>query len=614
MSVLTLTWSHPDLMEDPLGGILVTSGIYEESLSGDLSTAYFRVRIPNPGSLSLLNASTRTATLTEGSGGDARTIAVGRMVAVPTDLGGDEVELEFICIPADEEAELKSAADLVRVGEIDLDDAEPEAIEAGEVYDPLFYPRDDDDPFSVLAATLDYWRWHPTTHALSRISMVTPASTKTLPADDGFGDPRIIMPEPPLALAKYRAIATWTQQSTGRQTWEVENGAWDIMTYSAEDLVAALPSSGTRIGENTGWYISDSVIDSVTVSGVADRYDVAASTHALDDPNVSRVSIYMQPRTVRIGMRLGWEYSQQREDILTIQMPAAVQDVMGTDKEEIIDIIDLAALNLDHETPEWQYEDAETLEVMSYAVGDKVQANGKCWTCVKAHEATTNFRVWRWTGGAFDDYEQLWSRIPKKSAMSNLASNRFWDTPRGQRARHHALRRVRRELTRRAYCLEVEFDCTWAFAATVTTADSVTVPKLLEGSATGRVVSVQLIHENNGSRMGRIRMRVPVGDSASDPGGHEHSTDGIEYDLAAPAPRAPVNVSALAGQSPTVFLSNDYGAQKSAALMSGDPFETIQSMPTRVTIQVDALREEDLLVRRCTITAAPLAIPEGVKL
>lgn len=585
----------------------MTSGIFEETLIDDVVVPSFRVRIPNVGSMSLISKS-RTATLSE----DGTTLARGRVVGLPTDLGGDEVEVEFLCVPDGEEAVMKAAADLMRVGEINMETATGAQREAAEIYDPQFFPRDDDSPTSVLAGTTDYWRWHPTTNALELIPIV-PTGGTTLPEDDGFGEIRITPLDPPRSASKMKLTASWTQESKGQQVWPIALGTWEIQTYSFDDLVAALPVVGTPIGQNTGWYIAESEIKYINELFSPDIYDVDPTPYIRGEEEITTCEIWLRKKAITFGIRLGWEYQQQREDVLLIEMPGSTQSVLGDDRQEPMEEINLSGLNIDHETPPWEYVDPDTHNQRSYSAGDLVQANGQVWRCVAPHEATEMFRAWRWIG--YPNREQLWVQAQKKSAISDsTTSARFWDTPRGERARNHAIRRLRRQVLERAYCLEVEFDCTWNFAKSVTTKSNVTVNnnKMISGSITGRVVSKMLIAEGS-ERRGRIRLHVPVGKGGGGSGG-DFSTGGVSYSLHAPNPRQPVNLAALKSVSPRVTVENDYAAQRAAAIWSSDPVAMIQSMPTRAVIDVDPIQEEDLIVRYCKVVCNPVSIPSGVSL
>ena len=610
MSFLALMWSLPGALEDAAlpGAAYVTEGWVEESRHGDVSVCRMGVRIPNPGGLSLLGASDRYATLMEGSDWLGwTTVARGRLVAVPSDVGGSEIEVIFEGVPSNEQELLRADADARRIGEIDYESSSGLTKQRAEEYDPLYFARDDDDPLSVLVATLDYYRWDRVSNTLSRMPMNS-GSNRTLHEDDGFGDVSITMTDPPRSVSRLRVTATWTQEAKGVQTFPIEGS---VKTYSFEDLKSALPQQGSEVGSGTGWHFAE-VGCQETPDEIPDEYFVPVEQYAGGDENVTSAKVLLQARTLDISLRLGYDYQQQREDVLTIEMHAGVQDVLGDDREEPVDQLQLAALNLDTETPDWEYEDPDTLEQREYAVGDKVQANGKVYRALVEHDATERFLIGIM---ADDEYVQLWERTDKKSAMSDLRSAKYWDTPRGERSRNHAIRRLRRKVVERAYCVEVSFACSWEFARGTTTAHTVTVHHPLHGTLTGRVNRVRLNVANDGSRMGEITMLCPVGTGGNGNGGSEEiEGGGVTYDLTAPTPRSPVNGATLPSVAAQVDVVNDYSNQKTEALFAEDPIAVIQSMPTQVTIAVPVIREEDLIVRRCKVVTAPIAIPQGVNL
>lgn len=68
-------------------------------------------------------------------------------------------------------------------------------------------------------------------------------------------------------------------------------------------------------------------------------------------------------------------------------MPVAQQNVLGDDKSETVDVINLAALNIDPSTPLWEFYDPISGLPTQYVVGDEVIYNGRKWCCISAHTA-----------------------------------------------------------------------------------------------------------------------------------------------------------------------------------------------------------------------------------
>jgi hypothetical protein len=289
--------------------------------------------------------------------------------------------------------------------------------------------------------------------------------------------------------------------------------------------------------------------------------------------------------------------------------------VLGDDKEETVETIHLGALNLDLVTPEWEFEDPDTLERIHYNVGDVRQANSRVWECVLAHDATEDFRAVTYEGLTAT---RLWDRVPKKSAMPDPRAASFITSDRGTRAVRHGLRRLARTVLERAHCLQVDFECEWLTARAMRVGHMARAEhrKLPGGEATGWVSSVRLVAEGS-RRKGAVSMLVSVGagSAAPVPGAGQEQTGDVVYSVSAPAARVPVNAYALATKAPRVYeINNNASEQRAAAMFDDDPVQAIQEKPTHIRLAVDALREEDLIRRRIKVTCEPLPVPRGVVL
>jgi len=634
--MLKLVWTNSRAIPEAGSGngIACFSGFLDETVQGDVVVPFFRVVIPNPGIGGFFNSAGigKTAEFYDGT----ILLAKGRLSSMPVDLGGDTIELEFTCVPADEDEVLKEAADALRIGELEPEDPyDPESPVAGsEEYDPLFYSRDaSDDPTNVLAARCELWRWHRTTLNLERVHLSrkgycsATSLSGTLSGGthheiglEGFeGALRVASLEPPRALTKLRVVAAFTQEARGTSTFPCIDPTEPIKTYSFDDLVAAWPAEGTPVGQNTGWTVAESRIESVSRDLLPDVFDVGRSL-VNDDPSVVTAQLMLSAGSVAGLVRLGYDYTQQREEYLDVEMPAHAQRMMGDDRKELVDVIQLAPLNIDHVTPHWVAEDPETLDPVSYNVGDVVQANGRRWECVAEPDETERFRV-----GKLDmttmTYTRWWKRVPKRAARTDETAPTYFDTDRGTRSVRHALRRLKRIVLRRAHCIEVSFDCAWEDGIAMSTRDTCTVTHRLlrsegnaTGTATGKVVSVRLVADGSGRRAS-VTMHVPAGsDEEIETEGGTTIDGDVSYKLKAPTARQPVNAAALPAQLATVTVVNGYAAQKSAALFEEDPVAKIQQMPTRVQIDVIPIQEEDMITRRLQVTVDPLPVPVGIQL
>ncbi|MCH4539480.1 carbohydrate-binding protein [Ochrobactrum sp. A-1] len=578
----------------------IRGSIYEQE-EGDIINSGFEVEIPNPG-LGLLGIgrSERYAVLSEKLASDNMPVelARGRVIAVPSELGQQTLTLRFQCVPPDEDVVLKAAANALRTGELSGYDPYGSIAERipFESYDALFHSRDaSDDPMSALAGRLEFWRWDRKTLAIERVSMIN-GSTWFAVDQDGFEKSLTVnLRNPPRAKTRLRVVASWTQEAKGVQSLPA---VWEpVETYSWQDLIQSLPQPGTPVGESTGWHVAESTIQYLVPNSILDTFDVGLEKYALNDEKVIGCQVLMQSATVGVQIRLGYDFQQQREEHLTISMPVAQQEILGDDKAEVADVIHLAPLNLDPSTPLWTSENPDTLEPKQYAVGDEVIYNSHKWRCITAHTASSLF--------AFSNFVQV-----AKSAPITATAARYFDSTRGTRSVRYAARMLQRRVVARARCLEISFQCEWAMAREMTTRDSCRVENRKIGSVLAKISSIKLVADG-AKRYAEITLLACLGDGSPPPfptRDEEQTGDNgeIVYSISKPAPSQPTNADGLRSRVHFVDVINDYADQKSAALYEADPVAIIEGMPTRIELDVDPIREEDLLTRNLTVTCKPI--------
>ena len=578
----------------------IRGSIYEQE-EGDIINSGFEVEIPNPG-LGLLGIgrSERYAVLSEKLASDNIPVelARGRVIAVPSELGQQTLTIRFQCVPPDEDVVLKAAADALRTGEIDGYDPNgslPSRIPF-EAYDALFHSRDaSDDPMSALAGRLEFWRWDRKTLQIERVSMVNGNTTHAIDQTGFENSLTVNLRNPPRAKTRLRVVASWTQEAKGVQTLPA---IWEgIQTYSWEDLAQSLPQPGTPVGENTGWHVAESFIEYVNPDSILDSYDVGREKYALNDEKVIGCQVLMQSATVGMQVRLGYDFQQQREEHLTISMPVNQQEILGDDKAEVADVIHLAPLNLDPSTKLWTSEHPDTLEPMQYEVGDEVIYNGHKWRCITAHTAGILF--------SFAYFVQI-----AKSAPIAQSAARYFDSDRGTRSVRYAIRMLNRRVIVRARCLELSFQCEWSAAREMTTRDSCRIENRKIGSVSAKISSIRLVADG-AKRYAEITLLACLGKGGNPPfpvGSEQQTGDNgeIVYSFSAPAPSQPTNANALRGQSHNVHIINGYADQKLVARGTSDPVAIIENMPTQIYLDVDPIREEDLLTRNINVSCKPI--------
>ncbi|GMB82780.1 hypothetical protein NN6n1_35630 [Shinella zoogloeoides] len=599
----------------------VLSAVISEQRVERTIAPIFRVVIKNPGVAGWMPAALRYAILWEqrkadpikGTEGDPAPVllARGRLVPMPTGMSDKEMELTFRCLPPNSDDVLTAAADALRVGEdFDYDpDAPVEERILAEYYDPLFYGAEaSDDPESALTARPEVWRWDRTTLALGRTHLIE----SDVVHDIGYGGlqsspPSLSVGNPPKPISKLRLIASWTQTAKGRQTVSEPDA---VSTYTWEDFISSFPQPGTAIGSGTGWSLAEAKIEAVA-DDLPNWLTISGSKFG----NASGGEVQLQSKTIHYRLTAAYDYSQQRQEILDISMPNGLQEFPEDDDEkEPPRIINLGALNIDSSTKEWVYEDPDTLEVMHYAVGDEVLANGKAWKSLVDHDATEEFML-----REYDDGPLLWEKREKRSPMRDSRGSRFLDINRGIRSVRHGILVLNREVLERSQCAEVTFEVPWLVGRSITCNDSARIAhrRLPGGEMTGKVIAVDLIIAKRGRRSAKITLAAVPGSGsiAPSPGPDQQQTGGIVYSTSYRQPRVPVNAFALASMPPRhYFVENTAADQRLAAGSSGDPVGTIGTMPTRLKIAMPALREEDLLTRRMSVTCLPPSLPKQINL
>ncbi|UFS81566.1 MULTISPECIES: hypothetical protein [Rhizobium] len=599
----------------------VLSGSIIEQRVGSTIAPSFKVTVENPGVAGFMPSANRYAILWEqrafnpatGEAGDPAPIplARGRLVPLPTGMSGDTIELTFRCLPPGSDDVIEAAANALRIGEeFEYDpDADPADRLDAEYYDPLYFTADaTDDPETVLVARPEVWRWDRATLALRRTHLVESDITHDLDFEGLDAPPVLTAQNPPKPTTRLRIVANWTQLAKGRQT---VSEADSVTTFTWEDFIQSFPQPGAAIGSNTGWTMAEAEILSVT-----DSAKVPFSISGSKFGNASGGTVTLLPKHIEFRLAAAYDYQQQRSEILDISLPSGLQVLPEEDdQKEKPDTITLGALNIDSSTPEWQYEDPETLERMHYNVGDEVLANGSAWTCAVEHDATETFVVYEVDGGA-----DLWTRRDKRAPMRDARNPKFFDLPRGVRAVRHAILRLYRTVLLRSQCAETTFEVPWDLARSITCADSCRIAhrKLPGGELVGKVTSVELVIPEDGvDRVGRITLVSIPGNGGIEPvpGSGQKQTGDVIYTESYRGVTTPVNAFALQGQEPRVYeFENIWSEQVSAANGAPDPVGVIGQNPTRLKIAFTPLREEDLLTRRMSVLCEAPVLPKQINL
>lgn len=614
------TWDQPfdSITHKNNATFFCPAGSVTEQEDGEVIVPFFKVRAQNLGPSWFAGQPHRYFVLSEKSEEDAEPVelARGRIHTLPTEMATDEVELEFVCLPPDDDAVLKAAADALRVGEVDYDPDAPEGERrAAEEYDPLFYSTSaSDDPTNVNLATMYIWRWDRKTLQPTRVHLINGVTQHTVVGAQAgkHGSERLSINNPPKSITKYRLVLAFNQQAKGVQSTPINN-IINVPTYSPVEIINGLPRPGDAIGSSDVFTIAECNVLSVD--------PLLEKTFNINRPGkfaATAQKITMRPFEVNLAIRTAYDYAQAREEICDINMPAAIQEVLGDDKTETVEVFSLGDPHVDLTTEEWVYEDPETLERITYYPGDRRQANGSVYQCVTEHEATENFRATIFDG---EVTTILWERVPKRAAMSRESSY-FFGRSRGTRSIRHALLRLNRIVQRRARAAEFSFEVDWKIARFWSTADELRVEhrKLMGGEVVGKITSLELIIAGP-RRSAMVTIAISIGDGTAAPvaGPGQSQVGDIVYSVSSPAVNEPVNASMLSSMPPSIVaIENDAGQQEwigtDAAFNGLDPVGAMGKNITSLRISYPAIRQEDLLRRRTSVTCMPVPVRKGVDL
>ncbi len=583
-------------------------GSIAEREEGDIIVPYFTVEIKNPGIQGIAGQTLRYAVISEKRHGQAAAeeIARGRLTGLPTELGDRKCTLEFMCVPPDQDAVLRAAADLLRRGEEDYDpEAEPEVREPLEQYDPLFFDSNaDEDPVTAILARPQLWRWNRKTLVPELVHLVN-GETEHVIHHAFRNNWSFRVGVPPKPVSKLRVTCAYTQEARGVQN---SNNIGNFATMTWQDFMSKLPKAGDPIGSDSGWFF-----DSFVAWSYPQEFPFRVQANSPEYGDAQGAWISVRPHDVYYDWTARYEYQQAREEILDISMSADIQTVVGGDKIEVIETLNLGQLNIDLITDQWEFEDATTLERKHYNVGDRVQFDGRCWSCVEEHDATEVFTA---VYGA----QTLWAPAPKYCAVRDMRTPRFFDIDRGVRAVRYAVRRLQRHVLKASRAAEIGFKVAWATALNITTKDSVRVENksMPGGEAVGKVTSVELVIDGH-IRYGLITIAVPIGkgSAAPTPDEGEFLAGDVVYKPTYGRISIPVNAYTLATEGAIIHdVLRPFGEQANNADLASfggvDPVRAISSTPTQLRIGFKPIQEEDLLRRRIAVHCKPISVPKGI--
>lgn len=557
--------------------------------------ATIEVEIDNPGVGGLLARRERYAVFSERGPDDAVAVelARGRVVGVPSEFGTDFVTVQFVCLPPEDDEVQRAFADTLRTDD--------------DWYDPLFHGRDaSEDPSTAISARPVDFYWNRRTLKIRTTNLIRGNRTFDL-ASEVFDDSlSMSLTESPVPMLRRKLVFDWTQSAQDKQVSPVQGGPFVVNTYTWGDFIGSFPKPGDSIGSDTGW--------SWAAAEVTDLGPGNATNVTAPGTGVEGASLTVRPHALRCLLHAQHDYSQQREEVVELFLPLGIQPVVGDDRRESVETVTVSGLTTDETTAEWEFEDSGTLEPRKYDVGERVLANGKAWSCLKAHivEGTT-FRT-KSTAVAV-----LWERAEKDVPLDARRSS-YVDTDRGVRTVNVALHMLEREALLQAQCIRFSGEIPWELAREITVDDQIRVAgRYISGAAlVGKVMDLELSADGDGNRVASFTIGcVPGTGHAALPPDDEFDkvTGDLVYKVAGKSASTPVNAMALRIETPRLFeWSNQAASQLAAMFVADDPEAALSTRATQLVVGYDPLRQEDLLSRRLRVTCRPLALPRQIDL
>ncbi|WP_279482243.1 hypothetical protein [Aureimonas sp. SK2] len=553
------------------------------------------VEIDNPGVGGLLARQDRYAVFSERGPDDAVAVqlARGRINGVPSEFGTDHIVCQFLCLPPSDDEVQRAYADTLRTDD--------------DRYDPLFHGRDaSEDPSTAISARPVDWYWDRRTLELRTTNLIRGTRTFDIGSEVFDDSLSMSLTESPVPMLRRRLVFDFTQSSQDKQSSPVQGGPFVVSTYTWPDFIASFPKPGDSIGSDTGWSWAEATVEDLGPGG--------ATNVEAPGTGVEGASLTVRPHTLRCLLHAQHDYSQQREEVVELFLPLGLQPVVGDDRRETVETVQISGLTTDETTPEWAWEDEETLESRKYDVGDRALANGKAWSCVRPHTVEgTTFRA-KTTAGVV-----LWERAEKDVPLDARRSS-YVDTDRGARTVNVALHMLEREALLQAQCVRFSGEIPWELAREITVDDEIRVAgRYISGAAlVGKVMDLELSADGDGNRVASFTVGCVPGDGkAALPPDEEfdEQTGDLVYKVSGKSASTPVNAMALRIATPRVFeWSNQAAGQLAAMFVADDPEAALSTRATQLVVGYDLLRQEDLLSRRLRVTCRPLALPRQIDL
>ncbi len=524
----------------------------------------------------------------------------GRVVAVESQVTGEQVRLMFIAKP------------------VDFDTVKAELAETMKVlpfWDTVWITGDLSDPDAVLATYGAQWHIGRTMLDLTTSDELVPEDgTITLTADDVLYDSvSWTYAQKPKLKGKFKGTITYSQ--TGKGTIDLTEELYHkfreeksiyispnsgvISTLTGDGLKSDWPVGGTSLGG--GWTVNnDTFIETanpeifapytydVPYQGLSPSYNAETATTSSDffdafTDYVAKFNVY----ALKQSTKFDWAADRKRTEILEFEMLANIQPLED----------DLA--------------DTESTVTLTISAADTVTEP--------------------------DDYSGEMPIVDKRRKA-------YLPTPRGVISVWYALLLMRAELRRGARAVEITLRTTWAIGVGASLRKSILFPdeRLPGGVASGKIISYKLVASATDGRYAEVVIGAAIGyggtvsahpgnpgwvDTGWVGGGWQQMVDGEE---SVPGFEGELVYESLSGttiddDSVDLLTLDETTAVESLELTGGlksqidvvtgapDPIEALKAIPSAVCLQLVPVADQTFETT-FAIAVVPLPIPQGINL
>ncbi len=404
----------------------------------------------------------------------------GRLIAMPSNIKGELVALDFIAAPADVE---KKKSELCK------------DIKENGCFDQLFFAHGEPELRELLQAYTALPHWDRTNGDLTLSNIFKGSKHLNLEGRFFRDSLTVNIEQEPLTSVNAELKTQWLQQARG--TVEIGHHIKQacpkgyLSSLTGESLERAWWDKNTF--KQNGYQVQDSRIKQV--KPLSKEFPVASHEfwHMDDKPKKVRF-----PRTwYDLQLRLGWTYCQKRHETATFCLKQNVQDINGSQRTKSL-VFPLATIL--GRNQHWQPNH-------TYSRGFQVLHEDQVFQCIRRHTSTEEFNPKKW-------------RLLENHAHvdGQAARAEFFATDRGQKAIAYGLEVAKAHLAASARCIAIGLTADLADLKDITLDHNLTIhdPRLPGGTVKGKVTSYNFtIDGKTGERTATVKLGVAIGTGVS---------------------------------------------------------------------------------------------------